>query len=79
MKCEKHRKEQIGGCMWCGKRLCELCVAKREGSKFYCEKCLVSLGAVRRENLPQFGVPRPPSSGRRFVLKNGFLELRGED
>lgn len=76
-KCDRHRKEQVGGCMWCGKRLCELCIVKREGVKIYCEKCVVSLGGVRRERLPQMGIPRPPSDGRRFVMKNGFLEIDG--
>lgn len=76
-RCDKHRKDQVSGCMWCGKRLCELCIAKREGSKVYCEKCCVSLGGVRRERLPELGVPRPPAGGRRFVLKNGYLELNG--
>lgn len=78
-KCDKHKKDYVGGCMWCGTRLCELCIAKQEGVKLYCEKCYVKLGSVRRERLPQFGVPRPPSNGRRYVLKNGYLELQGVD
>ena len=79
MKCDKHRKDQVGGCMWCGRRLCEYCIVKREGSKFYCEKCCVNLSGIRRERLPQVDTqPRPPVTGKRFVLKNGYLEMEGE-
>jgi hypothetical protein len=78
IRCDKHRKEHIGGCMWCGKRLCELCIARREGSKLYCDKCAVQLGGIRREHLPPISTePSPPATGRRFVLKNGYLEMQG--
>ncbi len=76
MKCDKHRKDHFAGCMWCGKRLCEFCIAKRDGNKFYCEKCAVNLGSIRRVHLPP-SRPSLPVAGRRFVMKNGFLELEG--
>ncbi|MEM3154718.1 MAG: hypothetical protein QW165_04100 [Candidatus Woesearchaeota archaeon] len=64
--------------MWCGRRLCEFCIAKREGIKLYCDKCSVQLGGIRRERLPRLDVqPRPPATGRRFVLRNGYLEQEG--
>jgi hypothetical protein len=47
-KCLKHSKELVGGCMWCGKRLCEFCVARKEGLKLYCEICAQQLGPPRR-------------------------------
>ncbi|MBI4151296.1 hypothetical protein HY492_04165 [Candidatus Woesearchaeota archaeon] len=47
-KCIKHTKELVGGCMWCGKRLCEFCIARKEGLKVYCEKCAQQLGPPRR-------------------------------
>ena len=79
MKCDKHRKDHVGGCMWCGRRLCEYCIAKRDGVKFYCDKCSINLGGIRRESLPQISVePRAPVTGKRFVLKNGYLEMEGE-
>ncbi len=79
MKCDKHKKDHVGGCMWCGKRVCEYCIAKREGNKLYCEKCAINLGGVRREHLPQISTqPKVPAAGRRFVLKNGYLEMDGE-
>lgn len=79
MRCDKHKKDQNCGCMWCGKRLCEFCIAKRDGGKFYCEKCAVQLGGVRREHLPVFEPREPvPATGKRFVLKNGYLEMDGE-
>ncbi|GEM_PF-2015498 len=77
IKCDKHRKDHIGGCMWCGKKLCELCVAKREGVKLYCDKCVNLLGNIRRESLPQVGSQPLPVSGRRFVMRNGYLEMDG--
>jgi len=75
IKCDKHRKDHIGGCMWCGKKLCEFCIAKRDGVKLYCDKCVGALGGIRREHLPPVHEPLP-SAGRRFVLRNGFLEER---
>jgi len=66
--------------MWCGRRLCELCIAKKDGGKLYCEKCAVQLGGVRREHLPTFEPREPsPATGKRFVLKNGYLEIDGGD
>lgn len=78
MKCDKHRKDHVGGCMWCGKRLCEFCVAKREGVKLYCDKCIGLLGNVRRDPLPNVGRQPLPSAGKRFVIKDGYLEMDGE-
>ena len=79
LKCNQHRKDTIGDCMWCGRKLCELCIAKKEGIKLYCDKCIVHLSRVRRERLPP-AMPRPPpSGGRRFVIKNGYLEIQGGD
>ncbi len=47
-KCHKHNKDLQGGCMWCGKRLCEICIARKEGAKIYCEVCAQQLGPARR-------------------------------
>ena len=79
MKCDRHRKDHIGGCMWCGKRLCEYCIAKSDGHKKYCDKCVGSLRGVRRERMPTIGRQPLPSSGKRFVLKDGYLVTNGGD
>ncbi|HSU72497.1 MAG TPA: hypothetical protein VLJ21_01460 [Candidatus Binatia bacterium] len=47
-KCHKHNKELVGGCMWCGKRMCDYCIARKEGLKIYCEICAQNLGPPRR-------------------------------
>lgn len=89
MRCTKHRKDFMGPCNWCGTKLCELCIAKQEGRKFYCEHCAVSLVPYKRERLPTVrATPRPvttvpvpaqpetPAVKRRFVLgKDGYFEL----
>jgi len=87
MRCTKHRKDFMGPCNWCGAKLCELCIAKQEGRKYYCEHCAVSLVPYKRESLPTVrAVPRPvttvpvqpemPAVKRRFVLsKDGYFEL----
>ena len=75
MRCDKHRKDQIGGCMWCGKRLCDFCIAKRERTKLYCDKCCSTLRRTRRQRLPS--TPVMPVIGRRFVFKEGFLYQEG--
>lgn len=88
MRCTQHRKDFQGACNWCGSKLCELCIAKQEGRKVYCETCAVRLVPFVREKLPP---PRPiarpmtvttpaPQAEvvkRRFVLgKDGYFELR---
>jgi len=62
--------------MWCGRKLCEECIAKKEGIKLYCVKCIVQLSRVRRERLPSTAT-RTPSGGRRLVFKDGYLEIQG--
>ena len=53
MRCLIHKKELIGNCTWCGKQLCLLCIAKKEGKKFYCEKCATQLAGIQRIKLPR--------------------------
>jgi len=73
MRCDRHRKDFVGRCMWCGKQLCNLCVARRDGNKLYCDKCRGVLGSVRRTQLPK----QTSSSGRRFVMRDGYLVIEG--
>jgi hypothetical protein len=75
MKCEKHKKDHVGGCQWCGKRVCEFCVAKQVGKKLYCEKCASMLGGIQKPHLPKVGREPMPPQGRRFVMKDGFLVM----
>ncbi|MBW2978621.1 hypothetical protein KY304_00750, partial [Candidatus Woesearchaeota archaeon] len=53
MRCTKHKKEVIGHCTWCGKPVCPLCVAKKEGKKLYCEKCAIQLSGIKKIKLPK--------------------------
>lgn len=73
IRCDKHRKDFIGGCMWCGRRLCELCIVKRDRSKLYCDKCVGMLSGIRRDHLPRVGSQPLPASGRRFLVRDGYL------
>ncbi len=69
--------------MWCGKKLCEFCIVKQEGRKYYCEHCAVSLTPYKREPLPKPVALKPqipvetPVVKRRFVLStDGYFELK---
>ncbi len=53
MRCLTHKKELIGNCTWCGKQLCLLCIAKKEGKKLYCERCTTQLAGLQRIKLPK--------------------------
>jgi len=44
MKCQRHNKETIGVCTWCGRELCRLCISKTDGSKKYCSHCVNEIG-----------------------------------
>jgi len=85
MRCQTHRKEHQGPCNWCGAKLCELCIAKQEGRKYYCEKCAINLLPFKPERRPAMKpvatatVQQAPevTVKRRFVLgKDGYFELR---
>ena len=43
MKCNKHGKDLLGSCQWCGRELCEMCIAKRMGRKVYCRNCATNV------------------------------------
>ncbi len=88
MRCNNHKKEFEGACNWCGKKLCELCIARSEGRKFYCEHCAISLLPFKRQPLPaakitarpteqaQTVTTQAPEVKRRFMLgKDGYYEL----
>ena len=79
IKCDKHRKEHAGACMWCGKKLCNDCVAKQEGSKLYCTKCTAFLGTMQRSQIPRLSEePRPVlKKGQKLVLEDGYLVIDG--
>lgn len=47
MGCWEHSKEFVGNCTWCGKPLCVVCIAKEDGKKIYCRKCLSSLEEIK--------------------------------
>ncbi len=90
MRCTNHRREFEGACNWCGKKLCEMCIAKQEGKKVYCEACAVTLVPYKREKLPPVEITRKPIVAapqapqtteppvkRRFVLgKDGYFEIK---
>lgn len=86
MRCTEHKREFNGPCNWCGKKLCEMCIAKQEGKKYYCEHCAVSLVPYKIERRPVMASPRmeapvqqqqPQTVKRRFVMgKDGYFELK---
>ena len=46
MKCQKHEKQSIGTCQWCGKLLCRECVGKSMGKKLFCRECSGGIGDI---------------------------------
>ncbi|MCX8147219.1 MAG: hypothetical protein N3D84_02005 [Candidatus Woesearchaeota archaeon] len=54
MKCEKHGKDIIGTCQWCGRPLCKFDVGKKMGKKMFCSQCSIELGSyIQRKQLEQ--------------------------
>lgn len=89
MRCTNHKREFDGACNWCGKKLCEMCVAQQQGRKIYCEHCAVALVPYKAERRPAFTVTQKPAQvaqvataqtgdvKRRFILgKDGYFELK---
>ncbi|RMD57499.1 hypothetical protein D6825_03855 [Candidatus Woesearchaeota archaeon] len=77
LKCSSHRKEHIGACNWCGVKMCQECISKKEGRKYYCFKCHSTLGRYSRERMPR-RTTSAPISGRRYQLQDGYLVLEGD-
>jgi len=87
MRCNEHKREFLGPCNWCGKKLCEMCIAKQEGKRYYCEHCAVALVPFAQRTLRPALAAKPvlvqaqqtseaPAVKRRFVLgKDGYYEL----
>jgi hypothetical protein len=87
MRCLKHHRTIVGACQWCGKQLCQNCVAKSEGSKIYCEKCAIQLSGIRRAKVPPVKpqarpeAPLPMKEGQQpgktkySIDKDGYLIL----
>ncbi|MEM4263574.1 MAG: hypothetical protein QW666_01605 [Candidatus Woesearchaeota archaeon] len=87
MRCLKHHRAIVGPCQWCGKQLCQNCVAKKEGSKLYCEKCAIQLSGIKRAKVPPVkpqSVPeiptltkesQQPEKTRYTIDKDGYLIL----
>ena len=76
-KCLKHNKELVGGCMWCGKRLCQFCIARKENTKLYCEQCATQLGPSHRTIPKVEPKPLPPPSLPAQAEKRGKLDKDG--
>lgn len=54
MKCQKHQKQSVGTCQWCGKLLCKECIGKTNAKKMYCKECSVQIGEhIQRRQLEQ--------------------------
>lgn len=88
MRCLKHHRAIVGACQWCGKQLCQNCVAKSEGSKIYCEKCAIQLSGIRRAKVPPVKMPprsqepqtstkegQQPGKTKYSIDKDGYLIL----
>lgn len=65
-RCLKHQIECTFNCGWCGKPICEDCVASAGGKK-YCDKCWQK----KKQSAPQQLEPTArPTSGPRIPIKN---------
>ncbi len=69
MRCTKHKKEVLGHCTWCGKPVCPLCIAKKEGRRLYCEKCAIKLAGIKRVKLP-----KPPAAPKQEKVVEKQME-----
>jgi len=84
MRCLIHKKELVGNCTWCGKQLCLLCIAKKEGKKIYCEKCTGQLAGLQRVKLPKHNIETQqetaekqmePTKKRSVLNKDGYIVI----
>jgi hypothetical protein len=60
-RCIKHRKAFEGVCNWCGKQVCPLCIAGRNGNKVYCDACVQKIGQPPKKP----ALPPPPAGPAR--------------
>jgi len=77
-RCQEHRREHVGSCMWCGKKLCGFCIIKEEGRKYYCEKCATTLIPVQRRTMPKEPAITPAQKPAGYSIgKDGYLNFEG--
>ncbi len=69
-KCAQHNKMAVGNCNWCGRALCQNCIAKYEGKKIYCSKCMSELSPIilKREADKRFEADREKRMAERVPL-----------
>ena len=79
-RCVSHRKDLVGDCIWCGKKLCELCIARKEGRKLYCQLCSAQLGPPRR-SIPKVQtnqtVVTQTTTKKPYRDNDGFINFTG--
>ncbi|MEM4282318.1 MAG: hypothetical protein QXU88_01340 [Candidatus Woesearchaeota archaeon] len=71
MRCQTHsRLDAIGACNWCGSKLCERCVERADGRKFYCGKCTPMLATLPSESFPRQIKPV------RVIFRDGVVQFQ---
>ncbi|MBW3019254.1 hypothetical protein KY329_03655 [Candidatus Woesearchaeota archaeon] len=71
MRCNQHKKDLLYQCSWCGKKICELCIGRKEGNKVYCQHCHDKLKEIKRERI----VARQPEEPVKPRFEDGYLVL----
>ena len=65
-----------GGCILCGKELCDRCVGRSEGVKVYCHMCARRAQVVPRQRFALEEVrPKPASQKKLDMPKQGYFDF----
>ncbi|MBI4450468.1 hypothetical protein HY642_00705 [Candidatus Woesearchaeota archaeon] len=75
-RCVQHKRDFEGDCMWCGKKLCQFCIARTEGKKLYCGACATGLSRFPRQSVPKAGNRAVAEEKKqRLIVKDGYVEF----
>ncbi len=71
--CKDHKRFVVGGCILCGKELCDRCVARSEGVKVWCPSCSRRMRIIPYERVKLEDIKKPaPNKKIEFPNKSYF-------
>lgn len=74
MRCERHNKDVVTNCQWCGKDLCKLCIAKTNGKKAYCVSCSQRVGdMITKKQVEQ--IKEEEKQERKSSISNDYFDF----
>lgn len=74
--CRDHKRFVVGGCILCGKELCDRCVARSEGAKVWCVMCSRKMRIIPHERVTLEDIrPKTHAQKKLDLPKEGYFDF----